>query len=48
MVLKTVFDKAFLPFWKAYLWPKQLFNAKLLTSRLPSVSVPKITLVRHG
>ena len=46
--LKTIFDKALTPFWKTFLSLKQLFNSKLLISRLPSVSVPKIALVRHG
>ena len=33
--LKTIFDKAFTPFWKTFLELEQLFNAKLLISRLP-------------
>ena len=44
---KTIFDKALTQFWKMFLWLKQLFNAKLSISRLPSFSVPKITVVRH-
>ena len=44
---QRIFDKALMPFWKTFLWLKQLFNAKLLISRLPSFSVPKITVVRH-
>ena len=43
----TIFDKALTPFWKTFLYLKQLFNAKLLISRLPSFSVSKITVVRH-
>ena len=43
----TIFDKALTPFWKMFLYLKQLFNAKLLISRLPSFSVSKITVVRH-
>ena len=39
------FDKASTPFWKTFLQLKQLFNAKILISRLPSFSVPKITVV---
>ena len=45
--LKTIFDKALTPFWKTFLQLKQLFNAKLLISRLPSFSVPKIMVVQH-
>ena len=41
-ILKTIFDKALTPFWNAFLWLKQLFNAKLLISRLPSFSVQKL------
>ena len=47
-VFKTIFDKALTPFRKTFLLLKQLFNAKLLISRLPSFSVPKITVVRHA
>ena len=44
-----IFDKALAPFWKtAFLYLKQVFNAKLLISRLPSAIVPKITLVQHA
>ena len=32
----TIIDKVLTPFWKTFPWLKQLFNAKLLTSRLPS------------
>ena len=32
---KTIFDKALTPFWKTFLQLRQLFNAKLLISRLP-------------
>ena len=46
-VSKTIFDKALTPFWKTFLWLKQLFNAKLFISRLPSFSVPTITVVQH-
>ena len=35
------------PFWKTFLKLKQLFNTKLLISRLQYFSVPKITVVRH-
>ena len=45
--LKTIFDKALTPFWETFLYLKQLFNAKLLIFRLPSFSIPKITVVRH-
>ena len=45
---KTIFDKALAIFWKTFPWLKQLFNAKLMISRLPSVSVSKLTLVQHG
>ena len=31
------------PFWNTFLWLKQLFNVKILISRLRSCSVPKIT-----
>ena len=27
---ETIFDKALMPFWKTFLWLKQLFNAKIL------------------
>ena len=27
----TIFDKVLTPFWKTFLWLKQLFDAKLLT-----------------
>ena len=26
----TIFDKVLMPFWKMFLWLKQLFDAKLL------------------
>ena len=48
MFFKTIFDKALAPFWKMFLKLKQLFYAKLLISRPPSVSVPKIALVDTG
>ena len=35
----TIFDKVLAPFWKMFLWMKQLFDAKLL--------IKKITVVRH-
>ena len=44
---KTIFDKALAPFWKTFLQLEQFLNAKLLISRLPSSSVPKITVVGH-
>ena len=44
---KTIFDKMLVPFLKTFLQLKQFFNAKLLISRLPSFSVPKITVVQH-
>ena len=44
---KTIFDKVLTPFWKTFLLLKQLFDAKVLISRLLSFSVPKITVVRH-
>ena len=43
----TIFDKMLMPFWKTFLWLKQLFDATQLMKRLPSFSVPKITVVRH-
>ena len=30
-----------------FLWLKQMFDAKLLIKRLPSFSVPKITVIQH-
>ena len=33
------------PFWKTFLWLKQLFDAKILIQRLSSFSVPKL---RHS
>ena len=36
-----------MPFLKTFLWLKQLFNAKLLISRLASFSVQKIMVVWH-
>ena len=44
---KTIFDEALTTFWTKFLLLKQLLNAKLLISRLPSFSVSKITIVRH-
>ena len=46
--LKTIFDKALAQLWKTFLYLKQLFNVNLSILRLPSVSVPRIALVRHG
>ena len=43
---KTIFEKALTPFWKTFLWLKQLVNATLLIYRLPSFNVPNITVVR--
>ena len=45
--LKAIFDKELTPFWKTFVEMKQLLNAKLLISRLPSFIVPNITVVRH-
>ena len=44
---KSIFDKLLTPFSKTFLWLKQLLDAKLLIRRLPSISVSKITVVRH-
>ena len=41
----TIFDKVLTPFWKTFLWLKQLFDAKILIQRLLSFSVPKL---RHS
>ena len=30
----TIFDKVLTPFWKTFLWLKQLFDVKLLIQRL--------------
>ena len=46
-LFKTIFDQALAPIRKTFLQLKQLFNAKVLISRLPSVSVSKMTLVRN-
>ena len=35
------------PFWKTFLWLKQLCDAKILIQRISSFSVPKITVLRH-
>ena len=43
----TIFYKVLTPFWKMFLWMKQLFDARLLIKRLSSFSVPKIMVVRH-
>ena len=43
----TIFDKVLTPFWKTFLWLKQLFDAKVLIYRLSSFCVPKITVVQH-
>ena len=43
----TIFDKVLTPFWKTFLWFKQLFDAKTLIQRLSSFSAPKITALRH-
>ena len=36
-----------MPFWNMFLCLKQMFDAKILIKRLPSFSVPKITIIRH-
>ena len=41
----TIFDKKLTPFWKTFLWLKQLFDAKILIQRLSSFRVPKL---RHS
>ena len=43
----TIFDKVLTPFWKTFLYLKQLFDAELLIQRLSSLSDPEITVVRH-
>ena len=43
----TIFEQVLTPFWKTFLWLKQLFDTKLLIYRLSSFSVPKITVVQH-
>ena len=43
----TILNKVLTPFWKTFLWLKQLFDAKLLILRISSVSILKITVVRH-
>ena len=43
----TIFGKVLTPFWKTFLWLKQLFDAKTLIQRLSSFSVPKITALRY-
>ena len=44
---KTIFHKASTQFCKTFLFLKQLFNGKLLISRLLSFSVPKNMVVWH-
>ena len=29
----TIFDKVLTPFWKTFMWLKQLFDAKILVAR---------------
>ena len=36
----TFFEKALIPFWKRFLYNKQLFDAKIISKRLSSFSVP--------
>ena len=43
----SIFDKVLTPFWKTFLWLKQLFDAKILIQRLSSFSVPKIPSLQH-
>ena len=43
----SIFEKASTPYWKMFLSLNQLFYAKILIKRLPSFSVPKITVIRH-
>ena len=43
----AIFEKAFTPFWKTFLWHKQWFDVKVLIERLSYFIVPNITLVRH-
>ena len=43
----TIFDKVLTPFWKTFLWLKQLFDATQSIKRLSSFSGPKITAVRN-
>ena len=42
-----ILDKVLTLFWKMFLSLKQMFDAKQLIKRLSSISVPKITVVRH-
>ena len=43
----TIVDKVLVPFWKTFLYLKQLFDAKSLIQRLPSFSVPKMSANRE-
>ena len=43
----TIFDKVLTPFWKTFLWLKQLFDAKIWIQKLSSFSVPKITALQR-
>ena len=43
----TIFDKVSTPFWNMFLLLKEMFDAKGLIKRLPSFSVPKITVIRQ-
>ena len=38
--------KVLTPFWKTFLWHKQMFDVKVLIERLSSFIVPKIMVVR--
>ena len=42
-----VFDKASMSFCKMFRYLKQLFDVQILIKRLPSFSVPKITVTRY-
>ena len=46
-VFLTIFDKALTPFLEDVSVAETIFNAKVLIYRLPSLSVPNITVVRH-
>ena len=43
----TIFEKVLSPFWKMFLWYKQLFDYYILIKRLLSSIGPKIMAVRH-
>ena len=43
----TIFDIVLTPFWKTFLWLKQLFDVKILIQMLSSFSVPNITAPLH-